>query len=132
MLLDKSLYFDDKRNISSGASTNTLDLKTGGYSFGERPVVVLYCDTTATGGTSVTASVQTSDDPTFTTHDVLASSGAILAANFTEKKIAGRIVLPAGIKKYLRVNYSLSGTFSGGAISTFISFDEQYGLETQN
>ena len=123
MLLDKTVMFSDEQALrSTGASTNTLDLGAAGNAVPGRLVLIAHADTAFTGATQVVCALQTSDKSDFSSGVVtLASdtvSGTLLAD--TEKNLFA-LGVPAGLKRYLRMYYTVTGTVTAGALSCFVA-----------
>ncbi len=122
MLLDKTLVLSDAQALrSTGASTHTADLTAAGDAVPGSLAVIAHADTAFTGATQVVAAVQTATDSVFTSPVTLASvtlTGTQLAD--TTKNLFA-LALPAGLKRYVRIYYTVTGTVTAGAISCFIA-----------
>lgn len=120
MILDKeNVLSDDQAVTASAASSNYMVLQSvaGKDSAVGNPGDLLVQVTEAfAGGTSIAASIQTDDDAAFGSAVTLNQSPAIATASL----VAGYrfpIALPKeGLKKYLRVYYTVVGTMSAGKI----------------
>ena len=130
MILDAGLMFDEGRSISGGVSTNVLDLGAKGDTFGYRPVVVVKCDETAVGGTSLTVALQTCNEEGFGSNVVtLASSAAVARADLVKDSFALKLGVSTGLRRFVRLNYTASGTFTAGKVTAFMTVGEQHGIE---
>lgn len=120
MILDEQALFSDEQAITTTApSTNTI--KTNGDISKGTPVEVLVKVTTAfTGLTSLKVGVETSDAENFGTATTLVETPAILTADLVKGYEFPLKFLPKGIKKYLRLKYTVVGTATAGKITAGI------------
>ena len=122
MLLDQMNVFSDKQALrSTGASTNTVDLSAAGNAVQGALFVVGHVDTAFAGATQVVAAVQTATDSAFTTPITLASFTLNATALADTKSPLFAAVVPVGLKRYLRVYYTVTGTVTAGNISCFLT-----------
>ena len=122
MILDEQGLFSDAQAVTaSAASTNVI--KTNGDIGKGTPVeVLIQVDTAFATLTSLTVSVQTDDAENFSNAVTLASSGAVAAASLTKGYRFPIKFLPSGIKKYLRLYYTVTGSnASAGKITAGIT-----------
>lgn len=121
MIFDKETMFSDDQAVTvSAASTNVLKAQSvAGKDSGPGECVDLLAQVTTTfaGGTSIAASVQTDDDEAFGSATTLVTTPAVAAASL----VAGykfALQLPkAGLKKFVRVYYTVVGTMTAGKIT---------------
>ncbi len=122
MLLDQNAMFSDAQALrATGASTNTLDLKADGDAALGRLIVIGHADTAFAGATQLVCALQTSDKSDFSAGVVTLGSATLSAtqlADTTQNLFAFGI--PAGMKRYLRIYYTVTGTITAGAISCFV------------
>ena len=120
-MLDKlNLMSDEQALTTTAASTSYIDQLAAGDAVGRELEAVVLVKTALTGGTSVNFQLQTDTDSAFGTAVTLAESGAVVAATL----VAGykwRIRIPKGAKRYLRINYTISGSFSAGAVTAYLT-----------
>ena len=135
MIIDKQNEFSDSQAVTTTAiSTNVINTLPGityetSQNLGNTPgalFLVIQVDTAFVGGTSLAVSVESDSTANLATSPTIhASTGAIPAATL----VPGYQVvmpLPAGeVEKYLGLRYTAVGTFTGGAISAFLSRDHQ-------
>ena len=122
MLLDKTNTFSDAQALrSTGASTNTLDLTAAGNAVQGALFVVGHVDTAFAGATQVKAALQTATDSSFNSPVELASFTLNATALADTKKPLFAAVVPVGLKRYLRVYYTVTGTVTAGNISCFLT-----------
>lgn len=122
MLIDQTNTFSDKQALrSTGASTNILDLTAAGNAVQGAVFVVGHVDTAFAGATQVVAAVQTATDSAFTSPVSLASFTLNATALADTKHPLFAAVLPVGLKRYVRVYYTVTGTVTAGNISCFLT-----------
>ena len=118
MLLDQNLVFSDAQALrSTGAGTNVVDLTSAGDAAPGRLVLIAHSDEAFAGATQVVVALQTASKADFSDAVSLASvtlSGTQLAD--TEKNLFA-LGVPAGLKRYLRVYYTVTGTVTAGKIT---------------
>lgn len=116
--LDALLRLSDGQAITAtAASTNSID---AGRDIGAGRPLYLVVNVTEefAGGTSLTVALQDSADGT--TFASVVSHAAVLLADLTlGKQIV--IGLPPGLRRYLRANYTASGTFTAGKVTAHIT-----------
>ena len=123
MLLDKTAMFSDAQSLrSTGASTNTIDLKADGNAVPGRLVLIAHADTAFVGATQVVCALQTSDKSDFSSGVVTLASATLSGTELadTDKNLFA-LGIPAGLKRYLRIYYTVTGTVTAGAISCFVA-----------
>lgn len=123
MLLDKNTMFSDAQALrSTGAGTNTLDLSAAGNAVPGRLVLIAHADTAFAGATQVVVALQTSDKSDFSSGVVTLASVTLSGTELADtKKNLFAVGVPAGLKRYLRVYYTVTGTVTAGAISCFVA-----------
>lgn len=144
MIFDKTTLFSDAQAVTASApSTNVIDLRpvdnvTGASAPLRRdigrgtpiPLSVQVVEAFA-GLTSLTVSVQTSDDAAFgsgvVTHaSTTAIAVADLKAGWTSTLHYVPPAGPAGMKRYLRLNYAVTGSnASAGRVTAGVTFGHQ-------
>lgn len=125
MIMDRTGLFSENQAITAtSASTNVVDLGATGTPYGasaalRRDVgkgqdVPLFCGVTETFNnlTSLTISVQTDDNPAFSSPTTVFTSPAYTLAQLAT---AAKYLLPDSIpvgadERYLRLNYTVAGT----------------------
>ena len=119
MLLDQNTLFSDAQAVrSTTASTNTLDLTAAGNTVPGRLIVWAHADTAFTGATQMVAALQTSDQADFSTGVVSLASVTLSATQLADTgKNLFAVALPTGLKRYLRMYYTVTGTITAGAVS---------------
>lgn len=131
------MYIDYQNMFSNGqavtvtaASTNVLDLGANHayiQPLFEKGLVKILCQvvTTFTGATSMSVALQTDSAEGFGTVDTLYTTAAIAEASLVagyQYRIGG---FPLGIKRYVRLNYTVVGTHGAGAIDAALVLDLQ-------
>lgn len=127
MILDKQNLFSDDQEVTVTAdSTNVIDLGIAGMGKGEPVRLLAQVTTTFDGGTSLQASLVTSDSSTFngatTLVETAAIAEAVLLAGY-EFGLGG--FMPEEIKRYNKLVYTVVGTMTAGAITAGFLLDKQ-------
>ena len=112
MIIDKENLFSENQAITGSAvSTNLVDLGPGDKGPGEELNLFVQVTEAFNNLTDLTVEVQTDDDAAFPAPVVVARSPAVAAAALTAgAEITGIRALPQGLKRYLRLNYVVTGT----------------------
>lgn len=130
MILDKLLMFSEKQAVTaSAASTDVIDLSP--IDGTRRDIGVGYplefwatVDTTATAAGAATLNVQLQTSPDNSTWTTIYDSGALALAALTAGKRLFSAKVPAGVQRYLRVNYTVgTGPLTAGAFTSGINLD---------
>lgn len=126
-MLDNTLFFSDGQAVTdTAASTNVLDL--GGGEFNPLYLVVKTGTAFATC-TSVTAALQTSDDSTFSSATTLLTLPTWAVASLTANTLLAKIRLPLGLKKYVRLYYTVAGSdATAGTLDAFLTDNPSVGV----
>lgn len=130
---DLNLIFDTKFALTTtGASTNTLDLVAAGDAMpaGVLTFFVAQVMTTFAGGVSLQVQLQTADDVNFNVNAATLLQSAVLAQSVlvaqsstpgsappAQAPVFMAVVLPVGVRRFLRAYYIVNGTFSTGNIN---------------
>ena len=124
MIFDAQSQFSDAQAVTAtAASTNSIDLKATGTPYGgnalvrdigkgcELPVAVTVTETFATL-TSLTISVETDDNSSFSSATTVFTTPAILAATLVAGYSVPMLVeVPEGTKEqYVRLKYTVAGS----------------------
>lgn len=139
MLFSQNLTFSDRQLVTSTtSSTNTIDLGVPGTVYGADssldrdlgpgipiPLLVQVVEDFV-GPTNIDIQVQVSDDESFTTSNVVLSQLVLVADLIAGKQVNFQYV-PHGVdKRYLRINYILTGgAASTGAFTAGITMGNQ-------
>ncbi len=114
MLLDAALLFSDAQVVTvTAASTNVLDMKAADMGNGNPLTIAVAVGKVFAGGTSLVVALQMCDTVGGTYTNVIATP-AILTAALTAGKVIEMGTVPCGTQQFLRINYTVSGTMSGG------------------
>lgn len=131
MIFDETLMFSDDQEVTGTAvSTNVIDLGADNRDIGKGVPVPLLIQVTSgfEGATSVTATVQTSNDEDFGDVDVLATSGAVVLDDLNAGYQFPIQYMPINTKRYLRINYTVAGTGTAGTITAGVVAAHQHGF----
>lgn len=119
MILDEQALFSDKQAVTqTAASTNVIKVN-GDIGKGEAVEILAQVVEDFAGLTSVKLAVQTCDTENGTYTDLVAT-GAIAVAKLKAGYKFPIKYLPVGIKKFLRLNYTVAGTGTAGKITAGI------------
>ena len=130
MITDKLLMFSEAQAVTAGgASTDVIDLAP--IDGTRRDIGVGYplefwanVNTTATAAGAATLNVQLQTSPDNSTWTTLYDSGTLALAALTAGKRLFSAKVPAGVQRYLRVNYVVgTGPLTAGAFTSGINLD---------
>lgn len=135
MILDKENLLSDKQALlASAASTNIIDLGATGTVLGSAAplsrdigkgvkIPLLVQVTTAfAGATSLTIALQSSNDPAFATGVTTLLSQQIPVAQLGAGARWALNAFPYGtVGRYLRLNYTVAGTGTAGAVTAGVT-----------
>ena len=121
MLMDNTLVFSDGQKITAtAASTNKVDQLAAGDAFAALWLVVDVKEA-FDKLTSLGIAVETDDDATFGSKKVLATVTAALADLTADANVV-KMRLPLGCKRYIRLNYTVTGTApTAGSVKAFLT-----------
>lgn len=122
MLLDQNAVLSNEQTVSStAASTNVIDMTAAGNVVPGALFAVLRTETAFAGATSIVFALQTSNASNFASADTLltATFNATQLGNASTQLLA--LPLPAGIKRYVRAYYTVTGTVTAGSFSCFLT-----------
>jgi hypothetical protein len=117
--LDALLRLSNAQAVTTTAvSTNVIDTKGGDIGAGRPLYLVVQVVEDFADGTSLTVALQDSADNS--SFAAVVSGPAILTADLTVGK---KVVLgvPPGTRRYLRANYTVSGTMTAGKVTAYIT-----------
>ncbi|WHZ42196.1 hypothetical protein QNM34_07935 [Rahnella bonaserana] len=130
MILDKLLMFSEAQAVTAtAASTDVIDLSPmkgtkRDIGVGEPLEFWATVNTTATAGGAATLNVQLQTSADNSTWVTLYDSGTLALASLTAGKRILSTKVPAGVLKYLRVNYVVAtGPLTAGAFTAGINLD---------
>lgn len=120
MYLDEQALFSDKQAITASAASTNVIKTNGDIAKGEPVEMLAQVVADFAGLTSVKLGVQTSDTENFSSADTLAETAAIPVADLKAGYVFPLKFLPKGIKKFLRLYYTVAGTGTAGKITAGI------------
>jgi len=125
MILDfENMFSKDQAVTATGTSTNIIDLGPGDAGPSERLSLFVTADPAFTSTGTLVVTLQSADDKAMASPDTPISfslSNAQLLAG--GKLIASR--LPHGCKRYLSLNYTVTGTIADGKLTAGLVWDVQ-------
>lgn len=116
MILDEQAIFSDKQAVTATATSTNVIKVNGDIGKGDPVEVLIQVVEAFAGLTSLKVAVQTCDTENGSYTDLVASD-AIAAANLKAGYKFPIKFLPVGIKKFLRLNYTVVGTGTAGKIT---------------
>jgi hypothetical protein len=130
MFLDENTIFSDKQSLAEAAvgdtaSSKAVDQGEAGDAIQHALwlVVALSAKVTSAGAATLQARLETADDEAFTMNKtVLWQSEAIALAKLLAGYSFGKLRLPLGTRRYLRVVYTVgTAALTGGAVNAFLT-----------
>ena len=121
MLMDNTLVFSDGQKITAtAASTNKVDQLAAGDAFAALWLVVDVKEA-FTNLTSLTIGIETDDVAAFTSAKELAAV-KVAKPDLTADANVVKMRLPLGCKRYIRLNYTVTGTApTAGSVKAFLT-----------
>ena len=99
-----------------------MDLKAAGDAALGRLVVIGQVDTAFAGATQLVCALQTSDKPDFSSAVSTLASATLNANELADvSKNLFALAIARGMKRYLRIYYTVTGTITAGAITCFVA-----------
>ncbi len=121
MLLDQNGVLSEKQAVTTtAASTNVVDLTAAGNFVPGAIFAFCRVDVDFAGLTSMKVALETAANSNFSDAVELASAD-FLAAALTANKSLLAVAIPAGVKRYLRAKYTVTGTATAGKVSCFLT-----------
>ena len=121
MLLDQNGVLSEKQAVTTtAASTNVVDLTAAGNFVPGALFALCRVDVDFAGLTSMKVALETAANSNFSDAVELASAD-FLAAALTANKSLLAVAIPAGVKRYLRAKYTVTGTATAGKVSCFLT-----------
>ena len=122
MLIDKDLELSGKQVVTASApSEKVIDTVVAGEAIPNEILNVL-CVEAAVGGT-VKVDLETSDVEDFSSKEVALSSKEFADGDLKAGNEVIKVRLPKGLKRYIRLMYTIGGTLTAGKFSAFINND---------
>lgn len=122
MLLDQNTILSDGEELTAtGASQNMIDLGAAGNAAPGALFVVCRVEKAFTGLTKLEVALQTSDTEDFATPVVLACVTPAAEGFAKNGQTLFAAAVPAGLKRFVRAYYTVTGTVTAGEISCFLT-----------
>ena len=128
-MLDNTLFFSDAQAITaSAASSNVIQLNGGDLHHGLYLVLKVVGADFATC-TSITPSLQTSDESTFSSPTTAMTLPTYAVASLTNGTVLAKVCLPVGMKKFARLYYTVTGSnATAGKMEAFLTDNPGIGI----
>jgi hypothetical protein len=128
MILDKENMFSHGQAVTAtAASDSTVDLGPGDAGPSERLSLFVTCDPPFTGAGTLSVELETADE-TGADGDLVAPPVIVYPVADEALTAGGRLLaarLPHGCKRYLRLNYAVTGSLADGKITAGLTWDVQ-------
>lgn len=121
MIIDRDFMFANGKALTTTANSDVVDMGAGGDAIGQELTFHNVVGADFAGLTSLTVKVQTSGDKS-SWKDVVISP-AIAGADLVAGADVFQVRVPKGLGRYVRLNYTISGTATAGTITSFASKD---------
>lgn len=118
-ILDANLVFSKDQAVTTTAASTAIDLQAPGDAVGQELTLRTLVSEGFAGLTSLQVKLQTSENNS-TWEDVLMTP-AIAAAKLTKGAEIFCVRVPHGLKRYVRLNYVVSGTATAGKLYGYMS-----------
>lgn len=126
MLLDKENLFSEKQAVTSTeVSDNAIDLGSAGAGTGNAVKVLCQVTKSYTGTGTLAVALETAVDEAFTSPVTLALTEAVAGADLKAGYRFPLSLPESGVKRYLRLGYTVSGTLGAGEITAGLVEDVQ-------
>lgn len=129
MYTDAQLRPSEGQSLAGAAatttSTNVIDLLSGATNLGRGRVRRAYSVVTTgfAGGTNVQALLVQSDNADLSNSDTLATGPLVATAQAGIGRVLLDVAVPDNTKRYVGYKYVTIGTYTGGAVSSYILAD---------
>jgi hypothetical protein len=123
-----------QRISASGAtaSTDYIDTLAAGDAIKGAVLKIVSTAIMAGTGTTLTCALTTDSDSAFGTETTLFSTGAIAKASTAANTVLAQVVIPVGVKRYLRIVYTADNTFeTTGRVFAAIIMNPEKTLDRQ-
>lgn len=122
MLLDQNTMLSDGQEITaSGASQNVVDLGAAGNAVPGSLFVVCRVEKAFAGLTKLEVVLQTADTEDFVTPVALSTIMPEATGFAKEGQTLFAVAVPAGLKRFVRAYYTVTGTVTAGELSCFLT-----------
>ncbi len=125
MIIDKSLLFSEGQTVSATAASTAIDVGKG--DLGASPMeLVVTVGADAAGAGSLVVSLESSDTTAAGDFTALVSSRSLTSVDLKAGASVLPIQVPRGAKRYLRLNYVVTGVLSV-PLTAFLTYDRARG-----
>lgn len=121
MIIDRDNMFTNAKAITASGASDAIDLGAEGDALGQELTFHAIVGTTFAGLTSLAVKIQTSVDNSTWIDSV--SGPAVPVADLVAGKDIFCVRVPQGLKRYVRLYFTASGTATAGTLTSFMSKD---------
>lgn len=122
MIIDRDFMFSNALELTKASTSSTvIDTQAEGDAIGQELTFHNVINEEFAGATSLTIKIQSSEDNS-TWNDAVISP-AIPGAELTKGADVFSVRVPKGLKRYIRLAYTIAGTNTAGKITSFASKD---------
>ena len=119
MILDAKLMFSKEQEVTKSVDSNVIDLDQPGDAVGQELTIRTVVAATFAGLTSLSITLKTSAD-NVEWKDVIMVP-AVSAADLTKGAEVFSIRVPKGLRRYVKLSYTVTGTGTAGKLTAFMS-----------
>jgi hypothetical protein len=121
MIIDRDFMFSNALELKASANSTVIDTQAEGDAIGQELTFHNVINEDFAGATSLTIKIQSSENKTAWNDAVI--SPAIPVAELTKGADVFSVRVPKGLKRYIRLAYTIAGTGTAGKITSFASKD---------
>ena len=121
MFIDRDFMFANALELKASANSTAIDTLAAGDAIGQELTFHNVVNETFAGATSLTIKVQSSEDGSTWADAVI--SPAIPVAELAKGEDVFQVRVPKGLKRHIRLAYTIAGTGTAGKITSYASKD---------
>lgn len=122
MIIDRDFMFANALELKASANSTVIDTQAEGDAIGQELTFHNVINEDFAGATSLTIKIQSSEDGSTNWTDAVISP-AIPAADLVKGADVFSVRVPKGLKRHIRLAYTIAGTGTAGKITSFASKD---------
>jgi hypothetical protein len=121
MIIDRDFMFSNALELKASANSTVIDTQAEGDAIGQELTFHNVINEDFAGATSLTIKIQSSENKTAWNDAVI--SPTIPVAELAKGADVFSVRVPKGLKRYIRLAYTIAGTGTAGKITSFASKD---------